>query len=132
MDSAELYLELLDSGERLMEALADEREANVFSAGTLSYAHWLNHLEVARHQVECAAECYAVALRTFRMATISEFAPSELAKSPRRGRHARHREMAVTPSAVRGNRGCQSKGARKDMAGESFPVSTRPVKSSLA
>jgi hypothetical protein len=126
MDAAQLYLKLQESGERLIVALADEREANVFSAGNSSYANWRHHLGTARHEVERAAECYAIALRTFRVAMLSELAPSELATPPGRGRGAKHRERAVAVSAARGKGGGQANGnARKDAAAEGFPVSSR-------
>jgi hypothetical protein len=126
MDSAQLYLELLDSGERVQVALAGAREANVFRAGTLSYADWKERLWEARREVECAAECYAIALRVFRAAVMAELAPSEAAESPRLGRGATHRERAGAASAdCRSDGGQAVRTARKDVAAEGFPVPTR-------
>jgi hypothetical protein len=125
MNSSQLYLELLDSGERLVEALADEREANVFCAGISSYEDWQLDLGIARDEVERAAECYAVALKDFRMAMLSELDPSEPAMSLHHGRHSRHRDRAgATPAPCRQG-GSRAEGkARKEIA-EGFPVSTR-------
>jgi len=125
MDSAQLYAELLDSGERLIAALADERKANVFSAATSTYASSRHRLGTARHEVERAAERYAIALRTYRVAMLSELDPFHVAKSPRRGTGTRHRERASAVSAACGSGGRQAKGnpRKKDVAAEGLPNS---------
>jgi hypothetical protein len=125
MDSAQLYLDLLDSGERVLEALAEEREANVFRAGVLGYLDWEERLWKARRGVESAAERYAVALRVFRAAVMSELAPSEPARSPQPAPGAKHRERAAASPAASRNKG---RTARKEIAAEGFPASSRVSK----
>ena len=96
MDSAQLYSELLECGDRLLTALANEREANVFNPESLSYPKWQIRLRVARRKVELAAEYYAIALRTYRVATLSEFVPSELIQPCRVAGSVKPRERART------------------------------------
>jgi hypothetical protein len=124
MDSAQLYLELLKSGERIMVALADEREASVFSAVILSYANCQDRLASARHEVERAAQRYAVALRAYLVTILSELAPLEPAQSRGRRRIVKHRERTGAAPAACGN-GSVNGNALKDVAAEGFPVSTR-------
>lgn len=130
MDSARLYLELVDAGERLNVALADARSANVIDLEDLDYTTWQNRVGTAHLKVELAAECYAVALRTYRLAMLAELAPSDPTTARRSGaivrRRRRARSMAAvcTNSRVPGNR----KG-RKDVSAERFPESSTLSKS---
>ncbi len=100
MDSAQTYSELLECGERLLNALAYEREANVFNPESLSYPRWQGRLRMARRKVELAAEYYAIALRTYRVATMLEFMPSEPVHPARGGRNAKPREHARSITAA--------------------------------
>jgi hypothetical protein len=100
MNSAQLYSELLERGERLLSALANEREANVFRPDDLSYPRWQDRLRIARRKVERAAESYAIALKTYRVEMLSALAPSALAQARRLGRGATPRERVLTVSAA--------------------------------
>ena len=125
MDSSQLFLELLESGERLNVALADARKADVVCAGGFSYTRWQSRLRMAHREVERAAESYAVALKTYRVAILAELAPSEPAKSRRSGKTAKRPRRAHAMSAACVNvREPADRNARKDVGAERFPVST--------
>jgi hypothetical protein len=100
MNSAQHYSELLKCSERLHSALTAEREANVFIPEDLSYLKWQDRLRMARRDVEHAAEYYAEALRTFRLAMLSELAPSERSHTCRPARIANRREKMRTMTAA--------------------------------
>ncbi len=105
MNTARLYTELLKCGERLDSAMTTEREANVFSYEDLSYWTWQDRLLMARRDVEQAAENYAITLRTYRLAMLSELAPSEPSHSCRPARIANRREkMRMVTAACRNGR----------------------------
>jgi hypothetical protein len=73
MHSASVYLELQESGDRLLGALIDERKARLRATANPAPARCRKRLTAARHEVERAAEHYAIALRDFRVATLAEF-----------------------------------------------------------
>ena len=126
MNSAQLHSELLDSGERLDLALAGARAANVIGTGALSCTKWQNRLRMAHQQVEREAECYAVALRDYRVAMMAELAPSELTHSSLLGGIARHRRRSRTISApCGGNLGRAGRSLRKEVSSERSPAPTR-------
>lgn len=81
MDSADLYLQLLETGERVLAALAEERKIRASSPGSSSHGRCRDRLSAARHAVERAAESYAMALRSYRVAILAEWAPGESARS---------------------------------------------------
>jgi hypothetical protein len=99
MNSAQLYSQLRKCGERLDSALTTEREANVSIPEGLSYRKWQDSLRRARRDVEEAAEYYAAALRTYRMAMLSELAPSEPSHC-KPGRSVNRREIMRTGTAA--------------------------------
>ena len=76
MDSAQLHTELQKSGERLLHALSLEREAKRSELDHLTCSRWHLRLELARCNVERAAEYYARALTAYRSAVIKDFPPS--------------------------------------------------------
>ena len=108
MNSAQLYSELLNCGERLLSALATEREINAFSPEDLSCLNWQDRLQIARRNVESAAEYYAIALRAFRLAMLSELTPSDKITRPRETvrrasaacRNGRGRAKSVKPQRI--------------------------------
>jgi hypothetical protein len=93
MDATHLYLELLECGESLAQALAEERRVSTV-AGNSRGAH--DRLRAAQWEVERAVEYYTIALRTYRVATLSEFIPGEARgakdrETPRRAASSRTR-----------------------------------------
>jgi hypothetical protein len=93
MDLAQLNTELQQAGERLIAALTHEREAR----GGNRAGIWMTSqysLRAARRHVEQSAQSYAIALRTYRVAMLSELAPLEMAQSGILGRISAHYERA--------------------------------------
>jgi hypothetical protein len=80
MDSAHLHLQLLTCGERLFQALARQKEICLASRGKPGPARCQKRLGLEGHEVELAAERYAAALKSYRLATLAEFTPP--ARSP--------------------------------------------------
>ena len=68
------YLELQECEERLFQALTDERKVRLRATVNPAHATCRARLAAVRHQVERAAEHYAIALRDYRVATLAEFA----------------------------------------------------------
>lgn len=125
MDSAKLYLELLDCGERLAIALTDARSADAIDTEELNYSTWQKRMRTAHHALQRAAECYAVALRTYRVAMLAELAPSDPVESRRSRAAAGRLRRARSMAAVCAN-GCghANRSGRKDVGAEGFPAST--------
>ena len=103
MDSAQLYRDLVESGDRLLRALASERKNGPFNHARLGSTRSLGRCRAARREVEKSAEVYAVALRTYRMAMLSELEPLEPAAAAMLGRVSKHRERARTLSTPFGD-----------------------------
>jgi len=125
MNSAQRYRELVQSGDRVLQALAKERELDVFGPGDLSSRKWAEDLNLARRQVECTAESYAIALRTYRLAMLSELDPAVAAFVRRRRPAAQGRDTMrmIAP--------CRKIGSRKPIKAattDGFPISTRSAK----
>jgi hypothetical protein len=103
MDSAQLYRDLVESGDRLLRALANEQKASFFKVGS-GWTRSPGRCRAARSEVEKTARVYAAALRTYRMAMLSELEPPVSARSGLSGRVSKHRERAregATPFADR-------------------------------
>jgi hypothetical protein len=129
MESSQLYTKLLQTGERLFQALACERDASIFNCQDLGHAKRQHRLLMVRRQVKCAAEDYALALKTYRVAMLSEFLPFEIA--PQRGAVRAEKRRDTLPAATspfRTGRSHATRSTRKDTAAEGFPLSTRRVK----
>jgi hypothetical protein len=97
MDAADLHLKLLECGECLIRALAEERRAG--NSGSRSHLA-RQRLRRAGWEVEQAAEYYALALKAFRTALLSEFLPNQ-ADAPEQGagRDPEGRELAKPAAA---------------------------------
>jgi hypothetical protein len=121
MDSSRIYLELMESSERMMKALAEERRLRL----SINLAHPFQttcreRYGNANRKLESAAECYVTALGSFREALLAEFgvssskkpkqAPSAACRAPERAQSAQERRKKL----VRGEEG--------------FPLSTRALK----
>jgi hypothetical protein len=124
MNSAQLYLELFQSGERVLQALANERDLDVLRPGDLSYRKWEEYLSLARQQVECAAERYAIALRKYLLAMMSELDPADAIPTRPVGAITKRRERTQAAGAGRNAR-MHCRKPRKDVTAEVFPISTR-------
>jgi hypothetical protein len=72
LDSARLYLDLVDTRKRLLNGLAEEREAHAISAGTPGDAATRDHWQTVRSQVERGAGCYAMAIGNYTEALLSD------------------------------------------------------------
>jgi hypothetical protein len=72
----------------------------VFNPGDLSYPRWQDRVSIARRKVKRAAEHYAIALKTYRVAMLSELAPSALIQARRLGRISKPRESVRMVSAA--------------------------------
>jgi hypothetical protein len=94
MDSAQLYRELVESGDHLLRALANERKTSLFNHVRLRRTTSPDRCGAARREVEERARVYAAALRTYRMAMLSELEPLMPGPSALLGRVSRHRERA--------------------------------------
>ena len=123
-----MYVELQDSGDRLLGALANERVANVYHPGGSSRPKWERCLRTARREVKQAAEYYAVALRSYRVAIVAEADPSQPAQPRTQGRIVKYRDRACSASGTLGKGRTHRRRAGKDVAVEAFPVSTRLTK----
>jgi hypothetical protein len=99
MDTAHLYLELLECGDCVMQALAAERKAGnaIRRHSCDAAARW----RVTRREVERAAEYYVLALRRFRAAVVSDFLPTaaEARPSVRRAGGSKSREKSPSTRA---------------------------------
>jgi hypothetical protein len=95
MNSAQLYLELLESGDRLLRALANERKTPRCNPVRPGWTTSHGFLSAARREVERAAAVYAEALRTYRVAMLSELDPLASAPSTMLGRVSNHRQRAL-------------------------------------
>jgi hypothetical protein len=91
MNSAQLYQELLESGDHLLRAVANERNTNPFEDVGTGWTQPHGRWRTARREVEKTAQVYAAVLRTYRMAILSELGPLPSATL---GRVSRHRERA--------------------------------------
>jgi len=131
MDSSQLYVELLRSGERMVGALANEREANIFSPADLTYERWQDRLAIARRDVQRAAEYYALALKNFRETMLSELVPHESAQPRNSGLAGKHRERVarLVPGSFHNGWRHATRNSRKDVASESHSVLARLSKS---
>jgi len=100
MDSAQLYRDLVESGDRLLRALADERKTSLFNHVRPRWTGSPGSCGANRREVERAARGYAVALRRYRTAMLSELDPSASAPPATLGRVSSHRERArgVSPA----------------------------------
>lgn len=104
MDSAQLYRELVESGDRLLRALANERKTSLFNHVRPGWTGAPGRCRASRGEVEKTAQVYAAALRTYRMAMLSELEPLVSAPSGMLDRVSKHRERArgvSTPFADR-------------------------------
>jgi hypothetical protein len=119
MDPAQLNLELLETNEHLLRALADECKARAFDPSASTLTMWEDRLRAARREVKWRAERYANALRNYRLEVLGEFAPQEVPASWRPGRISGHRERtrASAGSAASGIR-YLSPPARKEIAAD--------------
>jgi hypothetical protein len=94
MDSAQLYRELVESGDRLLQALANERKTSLVNHIRPGWTRPPGRCRASRREVEKTVEVYAAALRTYRMAMLSELEPLPSAASGTSGRVSKHRERA--------------------------------------
>jgi hypothetical protein len=117
MDSADLYLEVLESGDRLVAAIAQERKIRASSPGHASHARCRARLSTARHEVELAAESYAMALQSYRLAALSEWAPRETASQQQTAFAAK---CGIPARAKRSRKTAACRNRRH--ASEAFPV----------
>jgi len=105
MDSAQLYQKLVESGDRLLRALSNARKQNncnrVGPGWRRSLGQWIS----ARREVEETAELYAAALRTYRIAMLSELGALPAASGAMLGRVSRHRERVRVVSKQFGDSG---------------------------
>jgi len=99
MDSAQLYSELVESGDRLLRALAKERKTSLFNHVRPGWMRSPDRCGAARGEVEKTARMYAAALRTYRMALLSELEPLVSAPSGMLDLAPKHRERARGVSA---------------------------------
>jgi hypothetical protein len=117
MDSVDLYLQLLESGEGVVKAVAEERKIRASSPNS-SRARCRDPLGAARHAVERAAQSYATALRSYRMAILSEWAPCESARAKQPAFSATYR----IPARIGRSRIATSCRSRRGRATEAFPA----------
>jgi hypothetical protein len=122
MDSADLYLQLLESGEGVVKAVAEERKIRAsspkYSSRARCRARCRDPLGAARHAVERAAECYATALRSYRMAILSEWAPCESVRAKQPVFSPTYR----IPARIGRSRIATSCRSRRGRATEAFPA----------
>lgn len=74
-ESSRLYLEVLESGKRLADALAEERKTNKPKVQNPENTAQLERWTRARSEVARAVEYYALSLENFREAVLTEVAP---------------------------------------------------------
>lgn len=126
MNSAQLYLKLQQSGERVLQALANERDVDVLGPGDFSYRKWEEHLSLACEQVECAAERYAIALRSYRLAMLTEIDRAEPVPTRRVRLVTKRRDSMLVGMDGRNRRPCRK--LQRNGTSEGFPTSTRRAK----
>ena len=90
----------MDSGDRLLRAVANEQKSNPFADVGTEWTKPDSGWRTARREVEKSAQVYAAALRTYRMAMLSELGPLASARSAMLGRVSKHRERARGGHAV--------------------------------
>jgi hypothetical protein len=101
MDTPQLYLELQECSDCLMQAIDSERKTH--SAHGRKARNWLARLQATRREVQNAAEYYATALQRYRTSMLSELMASE-----------------STRPALRARKHCSQRGARGRTANASF------------
>lgn len=122
MDSTRLHNNLIDAGERLVEAIHTEQQIHARCGTACDEKSWGRSFRIARRGVKFAAEQYAGALRSFRLATVAVFAvEADLPAIPRPA--SSHRRRRVCASC-----GLGSRAIRKELADEAFPLSSRRSK----
>jgi len=106
MNSAQCHSELLKAGDRLFEALAEERELRARKSTTCTRDRWQHRMKAARRIVECCAERYVRALTVYRRSAVSELVPSGWGGSGIAPHAAKHRERTgiLRPPSVRNHR----------------------------
>jgi hypothetical protein len=125
MDTIYLHKELLDANERFFKALSTELHARQSAA--VEGKGWPHRLRVARRELKSAAQHYAMALRTYRVALISQFAPVRPA-SPIAVRPASSHRRHASASAFSANRRHAGDTVRKEIPAEPFAVSSKRSK----
>jgi phosphoserine phosphatase len=120
MDMAQLNTDLQQASERLLEALTHEREARSGNrTGTWMTSQY--RLRAARRDVERSVESYALALRSYRVAILAEFAPPETVQSGILERICAHRERTRVTLTASGSGWHTCCPKRKEGTGEAFP-----------
>ena len=98
MDTSNLYLELLECGDCVIQAVAAERQAK--NAMRRHSCRALERSCAARRELERAAEYYVMALRRFRVAVVSEFLPTAAQARPNCRRAGRFKDREKSRAAL--------------------------------